>query len=624
MLYNDHLIASVQDANDILDIVGEYVSPLKKKGSNYWGVCPFHSEKTPSFSVNPAKKIFKCFGCGKGGSVFNFIMEIEGLSFPEAIRLLAEKAHIDLPTQEQKEFAGSSVEDNLYEVNRWAAKIFHENLKKPDGKSAREYFQKRGITPETQVKFGLGYSFPGWDDLKSHAYHDQVRTEYVEQSGLIIRKEDGGYYDRFRDRVMFPIQDAVGRVLGFTARILTNDKEQAKYINSPESAIYHKGKVLFGLFHAKDEIRKRDEVILVEGNLDVISLHQADIKNVVATSGTALTLDQIKLVKRYTKRNFIFLYDGDDAGLKAMERSIELLFEEGLFPQIVSLPDQHDPDSFVQKFGRDEFLKFIKSNRKSFLEFINDYESSKIDITDVTSKKELINRLVSLIAKFNDPVGREFMIKEVARFSSVTESVLTTELNKKFTENKKQQERIPLSKKEFSGAPLPVPKSSVKLSVSEQDLLKVVTDYGKVMLEYLSFFIEPNHFQHEVAKQIYLKLLQYFQTTDDWELSLFIEQCTDEEKDMMLRISMEKYSISPKWKELGFDKSMLNHEKWVQDAIIELRMSFIARSIETIRNEMKSTSDDDRMTELLSMQNELQKERESLITRKIFDFESET
>lgn len=621
MHFTEQLISSIQDANDILDVIGDYVSPLKKKGANFWGLCPFHSEKTPSFSVNPAKNIFKCFGCGKGGSMFNFIMEIEGVNFPDALKMLAEKAHIELPNEDQKEFTGTSLEDNLYEVNRWAARIFFENLKKEEGKIAREYFSKRGILPETCVKFGLGFALSSWDDLKSHAYHDQVRMEYLEQAGLVVRKEDGSYYDRFRDRVIFPIQDAVGRVLGFTGRILNNEPNQAKYINSPESPVYHKGKVLFGLFHAKDEIRKRDEVILVEGNIDVVSLHQAEIKNVVATSGTALTTDQIKLIKRYTKRNFVFIYDGDDAGLKAMERSIELLFEEGLFPQIVRLPSEHDPDSYIQTFGREFFLEYIKNNRKSFIEFINDVQSSKINQTDVTAKKELVNHFLGLIAKFNEPIGREFMIKELAKFTSVTESVLTVELNKRIATikgknniPKKPNKTISIQEKVMT-----TQQQVTKISASERDLIKVAIEHGKQYLEYITFFVEPNHFQNETAKQVYIKLIDYFSQSDKWNIAIFLQNCDENEKNLVERLSIEKYAISEKWKEMGFIKEDLDLEKWIQDIIVDLRISFITAKTEQIRLELLSRHDDEQMTLLLGIQKELQQEKKQIISRKIFD-----
>ncbi len=621
MLYSDQLIASIQDVNDIMDIVGDYVS-LKKKGANYWGNCPFHSEKTPSFSVNPAKRIFKCFGCGKGGSVFNFIMEIEGVNFPEAVKILADKAHIDLPTYEQKDTQTVSVEENLYEINRWAAKLFHDNLKGNSGKTGRDYFEKRKITPESIVRFGLGYSLDSWDDIKSHSYHDQLKTEYVEQVGLIIRKDDGGYYDRFRNRVMFPIQDAVGRVLGFTARILINDKEQAKYINSPESLIYHKGKVLYGLFQAKEEIRKKDEIILVEGNLDVVSLHQHDIKNVVATSGTALTTDQIKLIKRYTKKNFVFLYDGDNAGLKAMERSIELLFEEGLFPQIVTLPDGHDPDSYVQTFGTEEFLKFLRDKRRSFLEFINDYESGKIEHHDISSKKEIADKLITLIAKFNDQVGRDFLVKEVAKFTSLPESTIVSELRKKLSGEKKQSDRLVIQKPEIKDKPPQVQIVNDRmLSVAEHDLLKVISDYGKVMVEYLSFFIEPDHFSNSIAKRLYIRFILHFNEFEEWELSSFLEKCEEDERDLLIRVSMDKYSISPKWKDLGFDKSMLNHEKWVQDAIVDIRTNCINFKVADIQAKLKLSMETDEIISLMTEQKNLQKERDQLQSRKLFEFD---
>jgi len=615
MKFTDQFIASVQDANDVLDIVSERVQ-MKKKGTNYWGNCPFHNEKTPSFSVNPAKRIFKCFGCGKGGSVFNFIMEYENVSFYDAVKILAEKAHIELPKNEREQSENFSTEDSLYEVNRWAAKIFFENLKLDDGKPTRDYLEKRGISTESILKFGVGYAHSGWDDLKSSAYRDQVRTELLEQLGLIIRGENGSTYDRFRDRVMFPIQDPVGRVIGFGGRIMTATVDFAKYMNSPESIIYNKSRVLYGLFQAKEDIRKRDEVILVEGYLDVISLHQHGIKNVVATSGTALTPDQIKLVKRYTQKNFIFLYDGDNAGLKAMERSIELLFDEGLFPQIVMLPDGQDPDSYVQKLGSEAFLDYLTRYRKSFIEFIIDYSSIKGEGDNVQNRQQVIGRLVDLIARFPDQIGREIMVQEVSKITKVAQSTISDELAKKvksrgYIKTTVQRPAIredapppdsPNSPEEIEP---PKPVVRIKLTTAELDLLKIITDYTREIVTFLTFYVEPHHFRNEIARQIFIKAAYLSRENEFWEFSQLREICEPEEMDLLDRVSFEKYSISPKWKDLGFDRESLDLKKWVEDAIIRLRVTFLEAELAEVRTFLKLETDSVKVHEFMLKNKEL-------------------
>ncbi|MBN8706379.1 MAG: DNA primase [Bacteroidetes bacterium] len=624
MKFTDQFIASVQDANDVLDIVSERVQ-MKKKGTNYWGNCPFHNEKTPSFSVNPAKRIFKCFGCGKGGSVFNFIMEYENVSFYDAVKILAEKAHIELPKNEREQSENFSAEDSLYEVNRWAAKIFFENLKLDDGKPTRDYLEKRGITNESIVKFGVGYAHSGWDDLKSSAYRDQVRTELLEQLGLIIRGENGSTYDRFRDRVMFPIQDPVGRVIGFGGRVMTPTVDFAKYMNSPESIIYNKSRVLYGLFQAKEDIRKRDEVILVEGYLDVISLHQHGIKNVVATSGTALTPDQIKLVKRYTQKNFIFLYDGDNAGLKAMERSIELLFDEGLFPQIVMLPDGQDPDSYVQKLGSEAFLDYLTRYRKSFIEFIIEYSSIKGEGDNVQNRQQVIGRLIELISRFPDPVGREIMVQEVSRTTKVAQSIVSDALGKKLRNNRFiDQKRENKEKVGFEVVDIANITEKVeirKVTIPEIDILKLISNHGKQITEFISYYVLPHYFQNLLAQTIFKKAIELSKEKEFWEFSELISlfEKAENEKDLLERISFEKYTISPKWKELGYDyESFDTIEKWTKDAIVQITLQFINSEIQGIQTILKFEQSEEITTIYVKRNQDLIKEKLRVLSNTFF------
>ncbi len=322
----EETIEAIRAAIDIVEVVGEYV-PLRRRGANWFGLCPFHEEKTPSFSVNPHLGIFKCFGCGRGGDVFAFIQQIEHVSFVEAVRMLAERAGIPLPDGEEE---ADDPRPALYHALRFAARFYFEQLTQSEaGQVARAYLKQRGIHPEAVRRFGLGYAPNAWDALLKAATEAGIRSEVLEQAGLVLpRKERGGYYDRFRHRLMFPIFSHTGRVVGFGGRLLEPDPEQPKYINTPETPVYHKGRILYGLYQARQALRTQEEAILVEGYTDVIALHQAGIEHVVATSGTALTPDQARLLARYVRR-VVLLFDADAAGQQAALRSIELFLERG-------------------------------------------------------------------------------------------------------------------------------------------------------------------------------------------------------------------------------------------------------------------------------------------------------
>ena len=340
-------IEEIRNAVDIVEYIGGFIK-LKKRGKNYLGLCPFHNEKTPSFNVSLDKQMYYCFGCQRGGNVFTFIMEYDNISYVEAVTVLAEKTGIPITKIENN--VQESETEILYSVCTFAAKAFYYNLKTEEGKFAQDYFLKRGFSEKTITTFGLGYSLRGWESLIEKAKEEGLSLYNLEKVGLLKKRDDGSYYDVFRGRAMFPIFSPLGRVIAFGARKLYDDDPLAKYINSPETPIYQKSKTLYGLWQAKESIREKDFVILVEGYADVISVFQAGIKNVVASSGTALTTEQIQLLSRYTK-NIIFLYDADSAGANAMMRGVDLILENGLDVRVVQLPEGNDPDSFVQKNG---------------------------------------------------------------------------------------------------------------------------------------------------------------------------------------------------------------------------------------------------------------------------------
>ena len=360
-------IEEVVEAAQIKEVVEDFVQ-LKRRGSNYIGLCPFHAEKTPSFSVSPSKNIFKCFGCGRGGNSVQFVMEHEGSSFPESIRYLAQKFNIELEeTGGSEQYAVENQErDSLFLINKFAAEYYHKALSEnEEGKSIGiSYFKERGYNQQTLEKFQLGYAPDLKEGMVAAARQAQYQEELVRQLGLITKNDR----DFFRDRVMFPLHNLSGKVAGFAGRTMLSNPKVPKYINSPESLIYNKSKFLYGLYFAKQAIRKEDLCYIVEGYTDVITLHQNGVENVVASSGTALTEDQIRLIKRYS-RNICLLFDGDPAGLKAATRGIDMILEEDMNVAIVVLPESEDPDSWMKSQGHSDFLKFIENEKKDFLLF---------------------------------------------------------------------------------------------------------------------------------------------------------------------------------------------------------------------------------------------------------------
>ena len=441
-------IDRIFDTAQITEVVNDFVS-LKKRGVNFLGLCPFHNEKTPSFTVSPAKGIYKCFGCGKGGNSVNFIMEHEHLSYVDALKYLAKKYHIEI---EEKEASAEEIEKNneresLLIITEYARQYFSELLKNhPEGQAVgMSYFRERGFRDDSIEKFQLGYSLEKRDAFTEAAKKNGYKTDFLVKTGLTIEKENH-HFDRFSGRVMFPIHGLSGKVVGFGGRILKTDKNTAKYLNSPESEIYHKSRVLYGLYHAKKAILQNDRCYLVEGYTDVLSMHQSGIENVVASSGTSLTVEQIRLIKRFT--NFVtIIYDGDAAGIKASLRGIDMVLEEGLNVKVLLLPDGDDPDSFAKKHSASEFTDFIKKNETDFVLFktqllISDAQSDPI------KKATLIADIVRSIAIIPDTITRSVYIHECASILKTDERVLYSESNKIRRSRAEQKYQTQLPKEE--------------------------------------------------------------------------------------------------------------------------------------------------------------------------------
>jgi DNA primase len=520
--FSPELLDQIRDANDVVDVISEYV-PLKKRGKNFVGLCPFHSEKQPSFTVTPDKQIFYCFGCGEGGNVISFLMKHEKLSFPEAVKVLAKRASIPLP---EKSFDAKRAKqlDRLYYANDTANEYFHKNLyREKPGKRARQYLKKRGFDSDTQKLFSLGFAPMEWEGLINFARTKTIEPETLNQAGLAApRTESSGYYDRFRGRITFPVFNLSGKIVGFGGRVL-DDKDEPKYLNSPETPIYQKGKILYGLNLAKDEIRQSGSAILVEGNVDVISLYQTGIKNVVSPCGTAFTQKQAHLLARYAEKVFLF-FDADSAGQSATFRSVDLLFSEGLEVFVVSLKQGEDPDSFVQKHGAEAVREQVEK-AKPFLDF--KYESLGKDFAELSMKEQekVILDLAETAGKITDEIRRNLFVKKVAQTLKIDEKPV-----RKLVDRKKQSAGG-RRRTADGGRPAEVPPS--REEEIERGLLRILMEDRK-LLKLTTGKLDPDDFSNSQHKQIF----QLIKAEKKTSPALLLDKTEDEEvKDLILRIA---------------------------------------------------------------------------------------
>ena len=556
----------VKERVDIVEVIGDYV-PLKKKGQNMWACCPFHGEKTPSFSISPSKQIYKCFGCGKAGDPIQFVMDIEGIGFQEAIRQLAGKYGIEV-----EEEANLSPEQNLEQNEReslfiatnFAKDFFIKNLDTEEGKSIGvSYFKERGFSPQIIQKFDLGYALDGWDNFLKAAKAAGYQEDILLKAGLILQKEGEPerLYDRFRNRVTFTIHNVSGKAIGFGARILTKDKNQPKYINSPETPIYHKSDVLYGMFQAKKAIRDFDNCFLVEGYTDVVSLHLSGIENVVASSGTSLTEGQIKLIRRFTNQVTV-LYDGDPAGIKASLRGIDLLLEGGLNVKAVVFPEGEDPDSYSRKVGSQAFQQYLKKESRDFIGFKIGLYKEEIE-QDPIRKAGIIREVVQSIGKIPDPIIRSVYAKEASNLLAIEEEIIHAELNKILLKTQKEQferakeeKAIEESIDELVAAPEEIPSEGTIL-LQERETMRLLINYGSIRLD-----AQEVHFSQYVMEEIkeiafqtpiYQKMLQVFKEqgvsgnipTDE----LFLNHSDTEIRQEAIALVTQRHEVSNHWKD---------------------------------------------------------------------------
>ncbi len=501
MRISQDTVQQILQAADVAEVVGDYVS-LKKRGANMMACCPFHNEKTPSFYVSPSKGIYKCFGCGKAGDSVRFIMDIEGIGYPEALKHLAKKYGIEVAEREvtNEEQEAQNEKESLYIVLEFASKYYQDQLwKTPEGESiGQSYFKERGFNHTTIQKFDLGYSPDGWDTFTKHAIKNGFSVDILEKAGLSIVKEGKDPIDRFRGRVIFPIHNVGGKPIAFGARILKKDPNAPKYLNSPETSVYHKSNIVYGVFQAKNPIRNEENCFLVEGYTDVVSLNQAGIENVVASSGTSLTKEQIQLIRRFSP-NVTVLYDGDAAGIKASLRGIDIILEEGLNVKAVVFPDDDDPDSFVQKVGSQAFRDYVKNTEKDFIRF-----KTEISLKDVghdpIKRAELIKDLVETISKIPDSIKRSVFYKEVATLMGIEEQILITEGNKislkKVADSEKDRSRqsrnqqvgeLDIQIEPSDNQPLIPENIEVQrspISYQEEECIRLLVCYGSSVLEH--------------------------------------------------------------------------------------------------------------------------------------------
>jgi DNA primase len=635
-LISQATIDTVFETARVEEVIGDFVQ-LKRAGSNFKGLSPFSDERSPSFMVSPAKGIWKDFSSGKGGNSVAFLMEHSHFTYPEAIRYLAKKYNIEIEETEQsdEEKLNTDVRESMYLVSEFAKTYFHTTLlNSEEGKAiGLSYFKERGFTNETIKKFALGYSPETWDAFTKEALGKGYKMEFLESTGLTIAREDRPF-DRFKSRVMFPIQSMSGRVLGFGGRILTNDKKAAKYLNSPESEIYHKSKVLYGIFQAKQSIAKLNNCFLVEGYTDVIQFNQAGIENVVASSGTALTPDQIRLVNRLTK-NITVLFDGDAAGLRASIRGIDLILEEGMNVKVCAFPDGEDPDSFARKTSYEDLVAYLENNAKDFIQFkasllMNDAKN------DPVKKADLIRDMVQSISKIPDRIQREIYIQECSRIMDISEQVLTSTLaqlvQKDVAEVGKKAKQ---EQKAFEVVKNENPVQTAKVDVLyrlERKIIEILLLYGNKTEEFEDDFMKTNESgeietvtekkEYKVYQRIYLSLqedevelanplfrdifndlIQYFLQNENLEFekylmhlnSDFAQEVTDilMEDERLVLHNWEGQNIIPKTKSETI-------AQYVSETILTMRWYLVDKIIEELKNSVSNEPGSDN-TESMSM-----------------------
>ena len=560
----DDLIDSIRSQADIVDVVSDYVT-LRKAGRNYLGLCPFHNEKTPSFSVNQERQIFHCFGCGKGGNVFTFLMEHENVAFVESVRHIASRLNITIPDTYRNREAGSEAE-SLARVTQFAARFFHDRLLNSDlGSIVRRYTSKRGLSEETIKTFSLGYAPDAWDGLLNAARKQGINAALLVKAGL-AKTSGQRTYDAFRKRLVFPIHAPSGRVVGFGGRALS-DEDQPKYLNSPESPIYHKSHVLYGLYHARDAVRQRGRILVVEGYMDLLGLYQHGIDGVVALCGTALTRDQARLLARYAQQAFL-VYDSDQAGLRATGRAIEPLVESGLWTRIVRLPEGDDPDSYVGKHGPGGFLKLVEQT-----DSIADFMGHQSNLQEAVDREEVFRTLTDLIRKTTNLVHRERYREEAERRFPALQGLLASELRSPGAVQRDR--RTPQPAREPGGGDALVERGLVQLMLNDTSIAELVERQ-----------LEPQDFKNPLYRKIVEHSFVEMGDRGKFDPSSLIDSIDNEEA---ARVITELINTAD---------SGIHLEQRARDHILRIKQKHLKESMTRLMEQIKQMEKGGRSNEL--------------------------
>ena len=608
----EHTIEEIRSSANIVDIISSYVA-LRKRGKNFIGLCPFHQEKTPSFTVSEEKQIFHCFGCHAGGNDYKFLMEYKSISFVEAVQEIAESVGITLNFEDDKVSSEQSELEEFFDINLTAAKYFSDNLLKSEhGEIARDYLSKRKIKTQTQKVFGVGFALNGWEHFVNYARDNQVDLDNAKLLGLIDSKEGGNYYDKFRGRIVFPIFSPNGRVIAFGGRVFQGEENIAKYLNSPESSIYLKRKSLYGLFHAKDEIRKLNKAILVEGYMDVIALWQHGIKNVVASSGTSLTDDQVRLLSRYTT-NIVVIFDADEAGNKAAMRSIEILLKQDFEVKLLSLPKGEDPDSYVNNFGKDSFEELVNT-AKNFLEFQTAQYESQGMFDNPTTEAEAIRELVKSAAFVNDELKRGLLVRSIARKFNLREKLLETELNKYLEQNSKAA-RPSQTVRTKNGKPASqtLSESDKRLFPLEKELIELLFEGNEEIIGNIFDTIMPEDFTNKSLGNL-AKVVHDAYLEGNYNTASLVEKIEDEKlKNYVLSITLGEYQISSNWDQRSSSgKIAKDPVKYSSDTIKKFQLLKIDAQIKKNNLKIENLGDAPEVINLMKANEELRNEKRQL------------
>ncbi len=632
-------IEQIKNRIDIIDVVGEYVK-LKKRGANYLGNCPFHNEKSPSFTVSPSKEIYKCFGCGKSGNTITFLMEHDKLSYVESLRWLARRYNIEIEeteqTPEQKQL--QQVGDSLYIINSFAAKFFEEQLwDTNEGNSiAVSYLKERGFRDEVLKKFQIGYSPQAKDTLTQALIANQFNKELLPKTGLSVVRNDGDLQDNYRGRIIFPIHNNSGKIIGFGARIIGKNDKAPKYINTPENELYVKSKILYGSYFARQAIDKANECLLVEGYTDVVSLHQAGVENVVASGGTSLTIDQLRLIKKYTN-NLTIIYDGDNAGVKAALRGLDMALEESLNVRLVLIPDNEDPDSYVNKVGTTAFQKFISDNKKDFILFQLEIMMKEVG-NDITKKNDVVNHIAETLSKINrqeDFVKQQEYIKQCSHLLKIDEGNLINLVNKyKRDKLSKDEKRLPFEEANqlLQDSQQPIGFGDENVSIINQDelhernVLRVLLEYGlnkwddeQSTAHYIFNEIEEFSFENKELENLLNIYRDMFYKNEQPNTKSFLYSEDKNVADLVTSITMFPFELSLNWDNVLEGMNITNRDTSKEDVMMSLNY-FKLKKLKTlflqIQLELEKSTDFNEQKILIEVHRNL-KERERDITKKM-------